>query len=205
MRARRGRDAVGLCAGVAVLAVSGAIARRGVSPTELNVFRSANGLPDAAFPAIWAPMQYGTFGTVPALSIVAVLRGRRQLGAAIAVGGASAWLLAKVAKPVVGRGRPASTVPDVVIRGTEEGDLGFPSGHAAVSAALTTVIRPYLAGTWKEVPSALSAIVPFARMYVGAHLPLDAVGGSALGVAVGCAVNLALGVPRDRSRRAPRR
>jgi membrane-associated phospholipid phosphatase len=196
---------VGLCAGVAVLAVSGAIARRGVSPTELKVFRAANRLPDAAFPAIWAPMQYGTFGTVPVVSIAALLRGRRQLGAAIAIGGTAAWVLAKAVKPAVGRGRPASTMPEVVIRGAEEGDLGFPSGHAAVSAALTTVIRPYVAGTWTGVPSVLSAIVPFARMYVGAHLPLDAVGGSALGVAVGCAVNLALGVPRDRSPRAPRR
>jgi membrane-associated phospholipid phosphatase len=29
-------------------------------------------------------------------------------------------------------------------------------------------------------------------MYVGAHLPLDLVGGSALGLAIGCAVNLAI-------------
>ena len=196
---------MGLCTGAAVLAASGAIARRGVSPTEVKAFRAANGLPDEAFSAIWAPMQYGTFATVPALSIAALLSGRRQLGAALAIGGTAAWFLAKAAKPLVGRGRPASRVSDVVIRCAQEGDQGFPSGHAAVSAALTTVTRPYLAGAWKGVPSALSVIVPFARLYVGAHLPLDAVGGSALGIAVGCAVNLALGVPRDRSPRAPRR
>ena len=33
------------------------------------------------------------------------------------------------------------------------------------------------------------------RMYVGAHLPLDMVGGAALGVAVGALVRLLLGVP----------
>jgi len=32
-------------------------------------------------------------------------------------------------------------------------------------------------------------------MYVGAHLPLDMVGGAALGVAVGALVRLLLGVP----------
>jgi hypothetical protein len=32
-------------------------------------------------------------------------------------------------------------------------------------------------------------------MYVGAHLPLDMVGGAALGLAVGALVRLLLGVP----------
>jgi membrane-associated phospholipid phosphatase len=30
-------------------------------------------------------------------------------------------------------------------------------------------------------------------MYVGAHLPLDLVGGSALGLAIGCAINIVRG------------
>ena len=38
--------------------------------------------------------------------------------------------------------------------------------------------------------SALTGLVPFGRMYVGAHLPLDLVGGSALGLALGSTVNL---------------
>ena len=38
-------------------------------------------------------------------------------------------------------------------------------------------------------------VVFFTRMYVGAHLPLDMVGGAALGVAVGALVRLLLGVP----------
>jgi membrane-associated phospholipid phosphatase len=32
-------------------------------------------------------------------------------------------------------------------------------------------------------------------LYVGAHLPLDAIGGSALGLAVGSMINLAIGAP----------
>jgi membrane-associated phospholipid phosphatase len=39
------------------------------------------------------------------------------------------------------------------------------------------------------------AAVFLSRMYVGAHLPLDMVGGAALGVAVGALVRLLLGVP----------
>ena len=41
----------------------------------------------------------------------------------------------------------------------------------------------------------LAIVVPINRMYVGAHLPLDLVGGAALGVTVASAVNLLIGVP----------
>jgi undecaprenyl-diphosphatase len=42
----------------------------------------------------------------------------------------------------------------------------------------------------------MAIIVPVIRMYEGAHLPLDLIGGAALGVTVASAVNLLLGVPR---------
>ena len=41
----------------------------------------------------------------------------------------------------------------------------------------------------------LAVAVCLARVYVGAHLPLDIVGGAALGLAVGGAVRLMLGHP----------
>jgi membrane-associated phospholipid phosphatase len=41
----------------------------------------------------------------------------------------------------------------------------------------------------------VAVVVMFGRMYVGAHLPLDLVGGAALGVVAGSAANLIVGVP----------
>jgi undecaprenyl-diphosphatase len=192
---RRARDVAGLALGVSVLVASGSLARRAVTDIEAEVFHRVNRLPDRACRLIWLPMQYGTFGTAPALGAVALLARRPRLAVALGAGGTLAWLLAKAVKPMVDRGRPKSVVDDVRLRGQEEGDLGFPSGHAAVSAALTVVVLPSLARRWRPLPVALAVVVPLARWYVGAHLPLDTIGGSALGTAIGSAINLVLGVP----------
>jgi len=76
-----------------------------------------------------------------------------------------------------------------------EGSLGFPSGHAAVTAALTAVVAAHLSRRWLIVALALGTIVILGRLYVGAHLPLDVVGGIGLGLAVGGAVRLLTGRP----------
>jgi undecaprenyl-diphosphatase len=191
------RSAAGLALGVGVLAWSAVLARRARSETEIEVFRSANTLPNAAFPAIWTAMQYGTFGAVPAASVIAVVARKPRLAASIAVGGTAAWVTAKAAKRAVARGRPASIIDDVQQRGVEEGDQGFPSGHAAVSTAMTVVMWPEVSPTWRLMLTALTGLVPFGRMYVGAHLPLDLVGGSALGLALGSAINLVRGADRS--------
>ena len=188
--ARPTREIAGLAVGIGTLLGTASLARRPITHAEVQTFRTANGLPGGGYPAIWIPMQYGTFGTVPAVAVLALARHRPRLALAIVVGGTAAWVSAKALKPIADRGRPASIIEGVTLRGMEEGDRGFPSGHAAVSASLTVIARPYVADGWGVSLAALSGFVPFARLYVGAHLPLDVVGGSALGLAIGSAVNL---------------
>jgi undecaprenyl-diphosphatase len=187
-----GRDLAAVAAGIGGLLGAAALARRPLTRTEVETFRIVNAIPDGAYPTIWAPMQYGTFGTVPLMAALALARRRPRLALAIGIGGTAAWVLAKAVKSAVGRERPASLVEDVSLRGAEEGDRGFPSGHAAVSAALTVVIWPYASAPQRAVLTGLAGCVPLARMYVGAHLPLDLIGGSALGLAIGGTVNLAV-------------
>ena len=65
-----------------------------------------------------------------------------------------------------------------------------------MSAALATIAYAYLPKPWRRLSLALAVVVSFARVYVGAHLPLDVVGGAGLGVLAGSLVILAFGVPR---------
>jgi uncharacterized membrane protein YbhN (UPF0104 family)/membrane-associated phospholipid phosphatase len=193
---RRRADLLWLGAGLAVFVLTAALARGGLAPGEAALFHAVNGLPDALNPVIWPFMQYGVFLTIPVLSVVALLLRRVRLAIAMALAGVGVYLLARVVKEIVARGRPEALLDDVAARETfAAGSLGFPSGHAAVAGALTVVVTPYLPGRWKIVPAALLVIVVLGRMYVAAHVPLDLLGGAALGATAGAVASLLVGVP----------
>ncbi len=158
------------------------LARRPISPVEERIFRSANDAPDEIRVPVRTVMQAGTFGMVPAAALVAWLAGRRRLALALAVGGTSAWLLAKAAKPLGGRGRPGRVLDDVRTRERIEGDLGWVSGHTAVATTLALTVTPALPTWARPALGGVAAATGFGRMYVGAHLPLDLVGGAGLGM-----------------------
>ena len=118
------------------------------------------------------------------------------MAAALAISGVTVYVLAKVIKGYMSRGRPAALVEDVLEREPFSPDsLGYPSGHAAVAWAITIILLAYLGRPWQIAAIVLAIVVPIARMYVAAHLPLDLIGGAALGITVASAVNLAIGVP----------
>jgi undecaprenyl-diphosphatase len=71
--------------------------------------------------------------------------------------------------------------------------LGFVSGHAAVATSLCVAAFPELGSTARRALVVAAVTVGIARVYIGAHLPLDVLGGIALGVAVEAAVELCEG------------
>ena len=145
--------------------------RDGIDDRERAIFHAANDLSQLDYRAVWVPMQYGTFGTVFGVAGLALMKRRPRLAAGLLLGGTSAYALAKVTKRYVGRGRPANELEDVTIRGKEEGDLGFPSGHAAVSAALTTAAVPFVSAPVRALAACLAAFVSFAARPRGGAPP----------------------------------
>jgi membrane-associated phospholipid phosphatase len=193
---RRPTDLIWLAAGTVGLVLCALpVHADGVAAPEADAFRLVNDLPSVPFGIVWVPMQLGNLLVVPAAVLAALAFRRWRLAAGLALAGAGVYALAKVVKHFVLRGRPSELLDDVVVRGAAPHGLGFVSGHIAVVTALAMVAWPWLPRWGRWAAGAAVAAVFLTRMYVGAHLPLDMVGGAALGVAVGALVRLALGVP----------
>jgi membrane-associated phospholipid phosphatase len=197
---RRRSDLARLGGAIAVLLLASAgVHSDRVDTPEREVFRVVNDLPLPGwlYPPIWLLMQFGNIGAVPAVALLALVTRRLRMALDMALAGGAIYLVAKLVKEFVERGRPQTLLDDVHILGEAARGLGYVSGHSAVAVALAAVAAPYLPRWGRWIAWSLAVAVLLARMYVGAHLPLDVLGGGALGYAAAALVHLALGVPTE--------
>ena len=189
-----------LALGLAGIAATASVVRRDrVGARELRAFRAVNDLPDGLYRPVWVVMQAGALGAAPVAAAVACRTGRSRLAVQLLADGVSAWFAAKGVKRFVQRPRPVALVNGTRFRGQEATGLGYVSGHAAVVTALATAALPHLGPRGRAAVSVVVPTVGGGRVYVGAHLPLDVVGGAAVGLAVDAAVALLVARLRSRS------
>ena len=94
-------------------------------------------------------------------------------------------------KPYVQRDRPDKAGISVVVRSRHMEGYSFPSNHAANTFAAATVLGMAYPGIrWFAL--LIAALVAYSRVYTGAHFPLDAAAGAALGLIIGALVGSAL-------------
>jgi undecaprenyl-diphosphatase len=151
---------------------------------EEKLFTMVNDLPDRIYTPVWLVMQLGALGAAPATGAAAWIAGNRQLAFRLVAAGSATWALSKVVKRLVGRARPASLLPATHVRGSQATGPGYLSGHAGVAVALGVAAAPHVDRSRRVLIAGLIPAVALARVYVGAHLPLDIVGGAALGLGV---------------------
>ena len=194
--ALRGANAAKAALAAAVLGGTTYVATTGVPAWEQEVFTWLHDMPRAVDYALWLPMQAGSAWAPPVAALIGwrLTRSWRPTVGALAAGWGG-WWLAKAVKAQVERGRPSAELPDEVVRNTAvtEG-LGFVSGHSTVAFACAAVLSPYLPRRWRVAGYALATTVSLSRVVVGAHLPLDVVGGAALGLTLAYAWHAAVGV-----------
>jgi membrane-associated phospholipid phosphatase len=198
------RDLIVLVASLAVFAVCVVVVADGrVGSTERAVFHAVNGLPGW----LYRPMlvfQYLGVLAMPLVVAAGALAFRRwRLAAALVVVVPLKLAAERVVKQLVQRERPGTTVPDAILRGVHPGGLSFVSGHAIITFAIAGLLALVLPRRWAIVVFVLAALNAVARVYLGAHNPLDVVGGAAVGLAIAAVLDLVLDVAcvREGSRR----
>jgi len=193
---RRPGEGLRIASGALVL-LAAAIGAHAARPTvvEVNLFRLINELPAPLGAPLLGIMQLGALAAVPVLALVTLLLRRHRLAGLIVLSGGLAWGAAKLIQYLVDEDPPQLRLSKVVLHGSTAPGTAFPASHVAIAAALATVATPYVGKSARRVLWLIVGLIGIARIYVGLHLPIDVLGGLALGWMVGSAVNFAIGVP----------
>lgn len=121
---------------------------------------------------------YGVLGVATSLWVA----GHRPLARDVLIIGSTAWVVAQGAKTRVRRERPYEAEGVVRLIRPPTGS-SYPSGHAAVSAAMMSVIAAYTADRVTQATAiAMIVFVAASRVYVGVHYPSDVLGGIGMGL-----------------------
>ena len=115
---RRRADVVGFFVGIALFAASAAAVSQGIAAGEKTLLVAVNSLPDVLYYLIWPSMQYGVFLTIPVLAVIALMLRRVRLAAVMAIAGIGVYLLARIVKELVRRGRPEALIGNIEARET---------------------------------------------------------------------------------------
>lgn len=174
-----------------------AVASGTVGPLERSIFRFVNDWPDGVRPVLFVFQLLGVLGMPVLVAIVALVlrRWRLAVGLLLLVP-AKLFVEREVIKALVRRERPGTTIPGAVLRDVPSAGPSFPSGHAIIVFGIVVLLAPYLRRRWQLLlVVALAVLNSVARVYLGAHAPLDVVGGAFAGIMVAALLNLGLGVP----------
>lgn len=147
---------------------------------EATIFNFFYGLPGVLYPIFYVITQLGSIYVLAALLVFYLLRQHYHIVLRLLLTGTLAYLLAGFAKGIWGRARPDEFLADIITLDVTQGP-GFPSGHVALAVALALTIGHYIKAKYHFIIFLWIVLVAVSRMYLGVHVPLDLVGGFAVG------------------------
>ncbi|HEY6798196.1 MAG TPA: phosphatase PAP2 family protein [Kineosporiaceae bacterium] len=112
---------------------------------------------------------------------------RWEVGRAAVLAFVFAEALDQVLKHVVHQPRPLTVIPGLDMHGYPKDPLGhaYPSAHTAVAVAVVSAVWPWIGRPQRVVGVVTALLVGLNRIYIGAHWPIDVLGGAAVGLLAG--------------------
>lgn len=166
---------------------------------ERPLFEAINSLPHFLHSIFYGLTQFGGMVALLVWGGAAWYALNRRAMVLTIISGWAGWMLAKVVKASVERGRPGAFFDKInLFDGETFTGYGFPSGHATLSAACAAVLYYQLPRPYRKYLLLLVFLVGVSRMYLGAHFPLDIIGGWGLGAAIGAGIALLAGTTKKR-------
>ena len=105
----------------------------------------------------------------------------------IVISVATAEVVAQSLKKAASQSRPTASIPGLDVHGYPKDPYGnaYPSAHTSVVVALVAALWPWLTWPQRVVGVIVAVLVALNRLYIGAHWPVDVVGGAAIGLLSG--------------------
>jgi membrane-associated phospholipid phosphatase len=106
---------------------------------------------------------------------------------ALVVGGLLGELLAQVLKHLADQHRPLTVLAGLDTHGYPTSPRGnaYPSAHTAIIVAAVSALWPWMRWPQRIAGLAFAVLTACNRIYIGAHWPIDVLGGAAIGLLCG--------------------
>ena len=106
---------------------------------------------------------------------------------ALAIALALAELMAQVMKVLASQRRPLAVIAGLDTHGypVEPHGNAYPSAHTAAFVGAACALWPWMRWPQRVLAAAVAGLVACNRIYIGAHWPVDVVGGAAIGMFAG--------------------
>jgi HAD superfamily phosphatase (TIGR01668 family) len=177
---------------IGLFVLTALIAKR-IGLVETSFFRSINELPDWMIYFFATISFFGTIWFALGLSLYRLLRRQYEASLKFLLAGLGAYVASYGLGLLELRSKPSDLLESVTVREDVFSTFGFPSVHVAVATAIAIVSYQYVPKKYHRYITFSVFLVALSRMYLGFHLPIDLIGGFAVGLAVGSIVSLALG------------
>ena len=162
-----------------------------VAGWEKGLFLWINHWPDALYIPMVGLQFLGVLLVPLVFTVGALLWTRYSLAVMFAMIIPLKITIEKIVKAYFERERPAKYIEETILRGdVQASGLSFFSGHAFIVSAVAVLMFPYLKGWWRVVSITLVLFCSLARIYLGAHLPLDVIAGILAGATTACLILL---------------